>query len=281
MKCILSSLLVLVLVQPATAQRKFNKVGGGPLEVITVRVEGGSFDLGSDTGATDRRPNHTVKLNDYNISAYEVTQAQWKAIMGDNPSLYDCSDCPVTNVSWDDVQKFIEKANTLTGKHYRLPTEAEWEYAARGGTHENLVVNSQSVARGGVNRLLTSEEHYRVPEKMKEGKKYSGKNGIQPVAWYAGNSKDHIHPVGHKQSNELGIYDMSGNVEEWCSDFYAKNYGSKNAVENPKGPAGGTAHVARGGSWNSSADETVVTYRAGYLPDTRSYTVGFRLVEDK
>lgn len=280
MKCILSSLFVLLLVQPASAQRKYNRVAGSPGQIITVRVEGGTFDLGSDTGAIDRRPEHTVRLSDFSIGAYEVTQAQWKAIMHNNPSTYECDECPVTNVSWDDVQKYITALNAKTGKRYRLPTEAEWEYAARGGNKEDLV-KPEKWNPGGVNRFLTSEEVERRPEKLRAGKKYAGKHGVQPVAWYQGNSKDHIHPVGTKQSNELGLYDMSGNAEEWCADWYAKNYGSKDSVTNPTGPASGRAHVVRGGSWNSSAAEVTVTYRSGYMPDTKAYTLGFRLVEDK
>src|SRR5262249_6665569 len=150
-------------------------------------------------------------LADYYISAYEVTQKQWRAVMGRNPSVYDCEDCPVTNVSYAEVVTFIEKLNALTGKHYRLPTEAEWEDAARGGINERLVKHRGTV--GGVDALWVDNEHNHMPDKYKTGKKYSGKRLVQDVAWYAGNSKDHLHPVGFKKPNELGLYDMSGNAE--------------------------------------------------------------------
>ncbi len=176
MKCILSSLLMLCFLQPVLAQRKHINSGNAPLQLYMVKVAGGSFDLGSDDEATDRRPAHTVKLSDFNISKYEITQEQWQLVMGNNPSLYVCENCPVTNVSYTDVLAFIEKINGMTGKTYRLPTEAEWEYAARGGNKEELIKNSRVVARGGVNELLVREGNRRIPEKVVEGKKYSGKN---------------------------------------------------------------------------------------------------------
>lgn len=280
MKQTLTSLLMLLFLQPAIAQRKYNKTMD-PLQIITVKVYGGSFDLGSDDEAADRKPAHTVKLKDFNMGAYEVTQAQWESVMGDNPSMYNCAECPVTNVSWNDIQKFIEKLNSSTGKHYRLPTEAEWEFAARGGNTEQLVKNSPIVARGGVNEFLIEDKNKKIPEKDKTGDKYSGKKRApQTIAWFNRNSEDHVHPIGRKQPNELNIYDMSGNVEEWCSDFYASSYGSKNTVENPTGPTGGKSHVVRGGSWSSNKDEIGVTRRAAYLPDTKTNSLGFRLVED-
>ncbi len=152
MKFGLSSLLLLLMIQPAIAQRKYNKTIGGPLQIITVRIAGGHFDLGDDEGTGDRKPSHTVKLNDFNISAYEIKQEQWEAVMESNPSFYKCPDCPVTNVSWDDAQEYIGKLNEATGKKYRLPTEAEWEYAARGGNTE--ILTKEGHVRGGVNEFL-------------------------------------------------------------------------------------------------------------------------------
>jgi formylglycine-generating enzyme required for sulfatase activity len=280
MKFLLSSVLMLSFFLPAKAQRKYNNTGNAPLQLYMVQVGGGSFDLGSDDEATDRRPAHSVTLKDFSIGTYEITQDQWKLVMGSNPSSYICEECPVTNVSYKDVMAFIEKLNSMTGKHYRLPTEAEWEYAARGGQMERLIKSPQHIAPGGVNEFLVSEHNTRVPDKVVTGKKYAGKRVPQDVAWFARNSRDHIHPIGRKKPNELGIYDMSGNVEEWCADFYAKDYGSRNSVDNPKGPAGGNAHVVRGGSWNSSTAEIAVTRRAGYLPDTKSNSLGFRVVAD-
>ena len=282
MKQTFASLLLLLVLQPAMAQRKVNKAPNqDPLQIVTVKVSGGSFDLGSDDEADDRKPAHTVKLSDFQMGAYEVTQAQWKSIMGNNPSMYNCAECPVTNVSWNDVQQFIEKLNSKTGKHYRLPTEAEWEYAARGGSNEHLTKTKDVVARGGVNELLISNQNERVPAKDKTGDKYSGnKNAPQTVAWFDRNSESHVHPIGRKKANDLGIYDMSGNAEEWCSDFYANTYGSKSNTENPKGPNGGKSHVVRGGSWASNKDEINITRRAAYLPNTKTNSLGFRVVED-
>jgi formylglycine-generating enzyme required for sulfatase activity len=276
---ILSSLFMLLFLQPAMAQRKINKTSTEPLQIYMVKVQGGNFDMGSNDEAADRKPAHTVKLSDFQMSAYEVTQKQWKAIMGNNPSQYVCEECPVTNVSYPDVLAFIEKLNTQTGKHYRLPTEAEWEYAARGGVHEQLVKSSTAVAPGGVNQFMITNPGNRKPDKMKTGKKYAGEKQPGEVAWFKRNSEDHVHPIGRKHANELGLYDMSGNVEEWCSDFYATTYGSKNTVENPKGPDHGNAHVVRGGSFESGPGEVVVTWRAAYLPATKASSLGFRLAE--
>lgn len=278
---ILSALFMLLLVQQVFAQRKYNKTSSDPLQIYMVTIQGGSFDMGANDEADDRKPAHTVKLKDYYMSAYEVTQLQWRTIMGTNPSSYDCDECPVQNVSWDDVQTFIEKLNTRTGKHYRLPTEAEWEYAARGGVKEELVKKYPGVARGGVNEFMISDHGRRVPDKMETGKRYSGQKLAGEVAWYVRNSEDHVHPVGFKKPNILGLYDMSGNVEEWCSDFYATSYGSKNTVENPKGPNSGNSHVVRGGGYNSELPQVVVTWRAAYVPKTKSLSLGFRLAEDK
>ncbi len=281
MKFGLSSLLLLLLIQPATAQRKYNKTIGGPLQIVTVKVNGGTFDLGSDDGANDRKPAHTVKLADFHLGTYEIKQEQWEAVMENNPSFYKCHDCPVTNVSWDDVQEFINKLNDATGKKYRLPTEAEWEYAARGGNTEKLV--KESHLRGGVNEFLVADNKkgLRTPEKELKGQRYSGrKAGPQSIAWFSNNADGHVHPVGRKQPNEIGAYDMCGNVEEWCADWYNISYGSRDAVENPQGPTGGRSKVVRGGSYASAANETIVTRRAAYMPDTKAMSLGFRLVEE-
>lgn len=282
MKFGLSSLLLLLLIQPATAQRKYNKTIGGPLKIETIKVTGGTFDLGSDDGSTDRKPAHSVVLSDYSIGTYEVKQEQWEAVMGNNPSFYKCAECPVTDVSWDEVQEYIKKLNSTTGKKYRLPTEAEWEYAARGGNTEKLT--KEKHIRGGKNEFLVADNKkgLMAPEKEFKGQRYSGrKAGPQSIAWFINNSDGRVHPVGRKQPNDLGIYDMCGNAEEWCADWYHTNYGSRDTVTNPTGPVGGKSKVVRGGSFASTAKETVVTRRAAYLTDTRAMSLGFRLAEDK
>ena len=246
MKKILLPVVLLLSLQSAFAHQDTKQVS-----VDMVTVKGGKFDMGDDSAAMDRRPNHTVMLKDFSIGATEVTQAQWEAVMGSNPSKYQCADCPVTNVSFNDIQEFITKLNSMTGKHYRLPTEAEWEFAARGGTRENK-------------------------ENMS---KYSGRKVLQYIAWFERNANDHQHPVGKKRANELGLHDMTGNVEEWVNDWYSKDYFSKKNVSNPQGPDGGNSKVVRGGSWKSLKDEVSVTRRAAYTPATKSTSLGFRLAE--
>jgi formylglycine-generating enzyme required for sulfatase activity len=210
-----------------------------------VYVKGGTFQMGSNDGDSDEKPVHTVTVSDFYIGKYEVTQKQWREIMGNNPSNFkNCDNCPVEMVSWNDVQEFIKKLNQKTGKNYRLPTEAEWEYAARGG--------SQS-----------------------RGYKYAGSNNIGEVAWYDDNSSSKTHAVGGKKPNELGIYDMSGNVYEWCSDWYG-NY-SAGSQRNPQGPTSGTIRVLRGGGWGSGAGVCRVSGRFLNAPGGRDRNSGFRL----
>lgn len=222
------------------------------LKPLMVEVKGGKFDMGSDDEAADRKPAHTVILKDFSMGRYEVTEAQYKAVMGKEAVTFPyCDNCPITNVSWNDVMTYIEKLNAATGHKYRLPTEAEWEYAARGG---NLVSS-------------------------KKQKKYSGKHVLQYIAWFDRNAKEHVHEIGRKDPNELELYDMTGNVEEWCSDWYGKDYFTKNEVSNPQGPQTGISKVVRGGSWKSEAYDLSVTRRAAYLPTEKSIALGFRLAE--
>ena len=212
-------------------------------------VEGGEFTMGC-TGEQDNdcynseKPAHQVTVSSFYMGKYEVTQAQWKAVMGSNPSNCEGDDLPVDNVSWDDVQEFISALNNLTGKTYRLPTEAEWEFAARGGIKSN-------------------------------GYKYSGSNTIGNVAWYNGNSGDKAHAVGTKLPNELGIYDMSGNVLEWCSDWYSEY--SSSAQTNPKGAPSESACIFRGGSRNHHVRNCRVSNRDGAASDYYDNYTGFRL----
>lgn len=214
-----------------------------------IAVDGGTFQMGatSEQGSdayNDEKPVHSVTLSDYYIGETEVTQELWQAVMGSNPSYSKGSNKPVEKVSWDDCQKFVKKLNRLTGKNFRLPTEAEWEYAARGG------------------------------DKSK-GYKYSGSNTIGNVAWYDDNSSSTTHNVKTKSPNELGIYDMSGNVYEWCQDWYG-NY-SSGSQTNPTGASSGSNRVLRGGGWRGTAGYCRVSNRSDNDPGSRYYNYGFRL----
>lgn len=215
-----------------------------------VRVAGGTFRMGAtvEQGSyayPGENLVHEVTLSGYYIGKYEVTQEEWQAVMGSNPSNNKGSvKLPVENVSWNDCQEFIRRLNVLTGKTFRLPTEAEWEYAARGGAKSR-------------------------------GYKYSGSNDIGSVAWYWDNSGRKTHAVGCKQPNELGLYDMSGNVFEWCSDWYGL-YPSSSQT-NPSGASSGSVRVYRGGSWGSNAGDCRVSYRYYYTPSVRGIFLGLRL----
>ena len=220
-------------------------VNGVTFKMVT--VEGGTFTMGgtSEQGAvaSDEKPTHSVTLSTYLIGKTEVTQELWQAVMGTNPSTTKGNSFPVVKVSWNDCQTFIKKLNALTGKNFRLPTEAEWEYAARGGNKSKAY-------------------------------KYSGSSTIGNVAWYKANAGI-IKPVASMQPNELGIYDMSGNVWELCNDWYG-NY-SGEAQTNPIGPASGDYRVQRGGSCATSADQCRISYRGAADPTAPFDHVGLRL----
>jgi len=239
------------------------------IESEMILVEGGTFMMGctGEQGSDCRSneyPAHEVTLNSFNIAKYKVTQKQWEKIMKttveeqrnlDHPYWYlggVGDDYPMYYVSWDDVQEFIKKLNKQTGKNYRLPTEAEWEYAAHGG-----------------NRSL--------------GYKYSGSNKVDDVAWYNGNAGGNSHPVGTRLPNELGIYDMSGNIAEWCNDWYGEYQDSPQ--HNPQGQIIGNKRVVRGNSWYWDADRSRICSRGesegdGVLQNARYNGIGFRLVCD-
>ncbi len=231
---------------------KFKVIANGKksFEPEMVFVEGGSFQMGSSSGESDEKPVHTVTLSAFNIGKYEVTQAQWRAVMGsDRSANMGCENCPVENVSWNEIQTYIQKLNTQTGKKYRLPTEAEWEYAANGG-------------KGG------------------RGENYSGSDNLNLVGWYKDNSGNKTHAVGGKQANELGTYDMSGNVNEWCADWWGK-YDAYSAT-NPTGPSTGTSRVIRGGSaFEGTFDGALFCRTRSRIPGNPNATgasLGFRLV---
>lgn len=217
--------------------------------IPTVKVEGGTFMMGSDDGDADEQPKHEVTVSTFYMGKYEVTQAQWRAVML-NIQIRKSKNAnyPVYNVTWDQVQEFIERLNKKTGRKYRLPTEAEWEFAARGGNAGN-------------------------------SEKYSGSSDIASVAWYYGNGGKRPHPTGTKKPNALGIYDMSGNVWEYCSDWY-DTYSDKPA-KNPKGPKEGDCHVIRGGSFNTMENQCRTTFRQDDSMLSASPDIGFRLVEIK
>lgn len=195
----------------------------------------------------DEQVTHNVTLGDFYICTTQVTQELWNAIIGNNPSKIMDKNLPVTNVSWNDCQDFIKRLNDITGMKFRLPSEAEWEFAAKGGQKGKL-----------------------------NGYKYSGSNTITNIMWYSKNSGNRPHTVSSKQSNELGLFDMSGNVWEWCSDWYAP-YDIRHSFS-PNGPTNGTEKVCRGGSFMSEAKECRVSIREKDLPNEKSEDIGFRLV---
>ncbi|MBF0161804.1 MAG: SUMF1/EgtB/PvdO family nonheme iron enzyme [Magnetococcales bacterium] len=213
-----------------------------------VRVPAGCFQMGGGSHY-DEKPIHEVCVSAFDIGKYEVTQGQWKAVMGTDPPVYDaCGDhCPVKSVSWDDAQAFIRKLNAQQGGGYRLPTEAEWEYACRSGG----------------SRL----------------EKYCGGEDVDNLAWYDGNSGGRIHPVGQKGANGLGIYDMSGNVWEWVSDWYDGYYYENSPRENPQGASDGFFRVVRGGSWRNCRESARYHNRYVNDPGDRRNDLGFRLAK--
>lgn len=225
-----------------------------------VRVEGGTFMMGCQEGRdTDceegEKPTHEVTLSTFYIGKYEVTQAQWRVVMDSAPPGLDqpgCDKCPVERVGWNEIEQFLQKLNEQTGLDYRLPTEAEWEYAARGG-HKS------------------------------RGYLYSGSDDISEVAWDFENSLEgyipgnytRTHPVGGKKSNELGLFDMSGNVHEWCSSSYDDYPNSPR--NNPQGNESSVFRVYRGGSWTNGPKYCRTTWRARFAKQLRFNSIGFRL----
>ena len=230
--------------EPCTTEININSITSQ-----MVYVQGGTFMMGatSEQGCaaySDEKPAHRVTLSGFYIGKYEVTQSLWRAVMYYNPSRFKGDNLPVEMVSWDDCQQFIKKLNAITGKSFRLPTEAEWEYAARGGKQSR---------------------HFQ----------YSGSDNLDDVAWYGDNSNRKTYPVGTKRPNELGIYDMSGNVWEWCQDWYGSY--SSDAKTDPKGPSNGSRRVIRGGCWGNSARSCRSSIRDYYAPDGCYDDLGLRL----
>jgi formylglycine-generating enzyme required for sulfatase activity len=206
--------------------------------------------MGSNDCGSDAKPVHEVCVSDFSIGKFEVTQGQYASVMGSNPSQFaSCgSDCPVEKVSWNDAQAFINKLNAKSGRQYRLPTEAEWEYAARSGGKDE---------------------------------KWAGTNdeaGLGKYAWYEKNSGKMTHRVGLKKANGLGIHDMTGNVYEWCQDWYNESYYEDSPKDNPPGADIGENRVLRGGSWDYSDNLARAAARYRYYPAYRTNTNGLRLV---
>ncbi len=220
------------------------------LEWNMVEVQGGEFKMGCTSDQirdceADERPTRNVSVADFKLSKFEVTQELWDAVMDTNVSFHqNCAKCPVENIRYGDVQVFISKLNTFTGKNYRLPTEAEWEYAARGGNKAEAMVPA-----------------------------------LSDMAWYGVNSGNETHEVGQLKPNDLGLYDMLGNVWEYCADWYDPAYYSGQQLSNLKGPSSGAEYVIRGGSYFSSANECRVANRNSVFPIMSHKSYGFRLAE--
>ena len=215
-----------------------------------VHIEGGTFMMGNDNSPNSNEiPAHEVALSDYWIGETQVTLALWKAVMDVNPNFFmDDSNLPVERISWINCQEFIEKLNEMTGRKFHLPTEAQWEFAARGG---NLGKDNQFLFAGG--------------------------DDINTVAWYDDNSMEKTHPVREKAPNELGLYDMSGNVWEWCNDWYDENYYKNSSSNDPLGPISGSYRVVRGGSWADISRLCCVSLREFYVPTYIRDYLGLRL----
>jgi formylglycine-generating enzyme required for sulfatase activity len=229
-----------------------------------VLVEGGTFQMGIDNGESDEKPVHSVTVKSFYMGKYEVTQKEWVEVMGSNPSYWEGDNLPVEQVSWYEAVEYCNKRSLKEGltpayrgsgddivcdfsaSGYRLPTEAEWEYAAKGGNKDTLVYE------------------------------YSGGNSAGAVAWYGGNSWGEPHAAGTKQPNSLGLYDMSGNVEEWCWDRYG-SYSGGNQTD-PRGASSGPHRVIRGGSLINDAAYVRSANRGGVIPSIGVFTLGFRLV---
>ena len=250
-----SILPIILLLLPAGFIKPFDSTPSAFEPFATpemVYVEGGTFVM----GCTDEQnecgnaeyPVHEVTVSSFYLGKYEVTQVLYEAVMGENPSDFkDCPNCPVESVSWSEAVAFARQLSAMTGQRYRLPTEAEWEYAARGGSKTQAF-------------------------------RYSGGDSLALVGWYENNSDSKTHPVGGKGANELGIYDMSGNVWEWCIDWNDGDYYENSPATNPQGPEQGKNRVLRGGCWSWPEKHSRITRRSGSGPDSRGNQIGFRVV---
>jgi formylglycine-generating enzyme required for sulfatase activity len=213
-----------------------------------ILVEGGIFQMGSDQWKNDEKPTHEITLSNYYIGETEVTQELWQAVMGRNPSTFKGDNQrPVETISWNDCQIFIKKLNALTNQQFKLPTEAEWEFAARGGNKS-------------------------------KGYNLSGGNSLAEVSWNLLNSKGTTFPVKQKIPNELGLYDMTGNVAEWCADYYNSNFYAQSPSSDPECTTGDSGMVIRGGSWSNHSSDCRTTCRLSRYAGSSASNIGFRLV---
>ena len=216
-----------------------------------VRIPGGEFMMGAADGRDDERPPHRVRLRTFYLARFEVTQAQWRAVTGSNPAHFNsCASCPVEQVSWEDAQLFLRQAGEKAGVALRLPTEAEWEYAAGGGGR-----------------------HERWPGTSDEDE-------LPAFVWYKGRFEGKTHPVGQKKPNAFSLGDLGGNVAEWCSDWFDPEYYRVSVIDDPGGPDAGTRRCVRGGSFLSGPDEVRTACRWGSDPAARRRSIGLRLARD-
>jgi formylglycine-generating enzyme required for sulfatase activity/tRNA A-37 threonylcarbamoyl transferase component Bud32 len=241
-------------VSPAPALQSFTEDLGSGVKLEMVSLSGGKFEMGSPNGqgVDNEFPQHSVTVSPFTIGKYEVTQAQWQAVMGNNPSHFKGKTLPVEQVSWDDAVKFCQKLREKTGKNYRLPTEAEWEYAASAG----------NASRWGLG---------------------SDQSMVEKYGWGGFNSHEKIHPVGQKKPNAFGLYDTLGNVWEWVHDWYSSDYYKQKVFDNPQGPSSGKERGLRGGSWTGNGPCWGLCHpaiRFSYSPGGHNYEIGFRVVAD-
>jgi formylglycine-generating enzyme required for sulfatase activity len=227
---------------------RVERVPVGATWIAMVELPGGILSMGSLDGDIDERPVHGVTLSPFRIGRLEVTQGQWRAVMGDSPlAVGDCDDCPVEGVSWDDTQRFITRLNQQTGHSFRLPSEAEWEYACRSG---------------GKNEA------------------YCGGSSASSLAWYKDNSGSKTHPAGQKQANGLGLYDMSGNVTEWTQDCWNSSYNGAPTNGSARQSGDCEYRIARGGDWARGGERLRSAYRAASNAFLHFAIDGFRLAQD-
>lgn len=241
--------IIVLLVIFGGSGKRINLAQGVSLDMV--KIEAGSFTMGDAGGDRSETPHRVTITKDYYLGKTEVTQAQWRAVMGNNPSEFKGDNLPVDSVSWDDAIEFCDKLNRMgkapKGYKFTLPTEAQWEYAARGG-------------------------------KKSRGHKYSGSDDVGDVAWYSGNSGDRTHTVAMKKPNELGLYDMSGNVWEWCLDWHGEYPGDAVDPQGPSSVGWFSGRVMRGSSWYGYANDCRSTQRGGSIaPGSGFDTQGFRL----